>query len=153
MPQPRAEAVFKKSALGDDVTAKSVHIQLIPRDQLLEPISIRLPVPPVPKPWHRIHALSLRTFNNPQDRLRSCTRAPVRFLSHKQQARPNSLGAFSHNQPTMLLRATEGCDCFGRRSVTTSPLCCFVQQRGVTVRTSPRTSTPLASASRFVSKR
>jgi hypothetical protein len=76
MPQPRAEAVFKKGALGDDVTAKSVHIQLIPGDQLLEPIttvatcsSIRLQVSPVPKPWHRIHALSLRTFNNPQDRL------------------------------------------------------------------------------------
>jgi hypothetical protein len=54
MPQPRAEAVFKK---GDTVTATSVHIQLIPRDQLMEPItavatcsSIRLQVPPVPKP-------------------------------------------------------------------------------------------------------
>jgi hypothetical protein len=137
MPQPRAEAVFKKGALSDDVTAKSVHIQLIPGDQRLEPIttvatcsSIRLQVSPVPKPWHRIHALSLRTFNNPQDRLHSCTRAPVRFLSHNMQ------------DPI-----------HWARSVTTSPLCCFVQQRGVTVRTSPRTSTPLASASRFVSKR
>ena len=123
MPQPRAEAVFKKGALGDTVTATSVHIQLIPRDQLLEPIttvatcsSIRLQVPPVPKPWHRIHAPSRRTFNNPQDRLHSCTRAPVRFLSHTQQARPNSLGAFSHNQPTLLLRATEGCDCSDKSS-------------------------------------
>ena len=57
MPQPRAEAVFKKGALGDDVTAKSVHIQLIPRGQLLEPItkaatcnSIRFQVSLVPKP-------------------------------------------------------------------------------------------------------
>ena len=123
MPQPRAEAVFKKGAMGDDVTAKSVHIQLIPRDQLLEPIttvatcsSIRLQVSHVPKPWHRIHALSLRTLNNPHDRLHSCTRALVRFLSHKQYASPNSLGASSHNQPTLLLRATEGCDCSDKSS-------------------------------------
>ena len=155
MPQPRAEAVFKKMPWATTWPLRvftyswSLEVSCWSRSQQLLPAArfvSRYPLSPnlgIASTRHRgAHLTTLKIDS-------TAAHVHLSVSYHTQQVRPNSLGAFSHNQPTLLLRATEGCDCSDGVQSQSNPLCCFEQQRGVTVRTCLWTSTPVGKGLSF----